>query len=68
MHKKNMFASVLVVFVSFASIAQSGTGAPPPPAPPPPPGLPIDGGIVVLFILALCYGIYKSYKISKQTA
>ncbi|WP_458628315.1 PID-CTERM protein-sorting domain-containing protein [Winogradskyella sp. PC D3.3] len=61
-----MFASVLVFFVGFASMAQGSAGAPPPPAPPPPPGLPIDGGIIVLFTLALFYGIYKSYKISKQ--
>ena len=66
MHKKNMFASVLVFFVGFASMAQGAT--PPPPAPPPPPGLPIDGGIVVLFLLALCYGIYKSYKSSHKSA
>ncbi|WP_092466084.1 PID-CTERM protein-sorting domain-containing protein [Winogradskyella thalassocola] len=61
-----MFASVLVFFVGFASMAQGAT--PPPPAPPPPPGLPIDGGIVVLFLLALCYGIYKSYKLSHKNA
>ncbi|WP_179334395.1 PID-CTERM protein-sorting domain-containing protein [Winogradskyella costae] len=63
-----MFASILVVFVSFASMAQGTTGSvPPPPAPPPPPGLPIDGGVVFLFILALSYGIYKTYKMSKKT-
>lgn len=66
MQKKYMLASILVFFVGFASMAQ-GSG-PPPPAPPPPPGLPIDGGILVLFLLALAYGIYKSYKLSKRTA
>ncbi len=46
------------------SAAQTGT--PPPPMPPPPPGLPIDSGIIVLFILALAYGIYKARNLSKQ--
>ncbi|WP_229720433.1 hypothetical protein [Winogradskyella helgolandensis] len=69
MHKKNMFVSILVFFVGFASMAQETTGSvPPPPAPPSPPGLPIDTGIVVLFALALCYGIYKSYKLSIKDA
>jgi hypothetical protein len=37
---------------------------PPPPIPPPPPGLPIDGGIFVLLVVALLFGLYKiqSYK------
>ncbi|NRD18667.1 hypothetical protein HNV08_01300 [Winogradskyella eckloniae] len=61
-----MLASVLVFFLGFASIAQ-GT-APPPPIPPPPPGLPIDGGILVLFIVALVYGTYKMVIASKKKA
>ena len=64
-HKKYMLASVLVFLVGFVSMAQD---IPQPPAPPNPPGLPIDGGIVFLFLLALGYGIYKSYKISKRSA
>lgn len=64
MQKKNLLASILVFFVGFASMAQD---MPPPPAPPPPPGLPIDGGIVVLFIVALGYGVYKSFKLNKPT-
>ncbi|MBF8149144.1 hypothetical protein ITJ86_04505 [Winogradskyella sp. F6397] len=64
-----MFASILVFFVGFASMAQSTTGAPPPPPPgPPPPGLPIDNGLIALFILALGYGVYKSYKLSQKKA
>jgi len=65
MHNKYMLASVLVFLVGFVSMAQD---IPQPPAPPNPPGLPIDGGIVFLFLLALGYGIYKSYKISKRSA
>jgi ABC-type antimicrobial peptide transport system permease subunit len=66
MQNKNMSASILFFFIGFVSMAQGGT--PPPPMPPPPPGLPIDGGIVVLFVVALSFGIYKAYKISRETA
>ncbi|WP_370003662.1 PID-CTERM protein-sorting domain-containing protein [Winogradskyella sp.] len=59
-----MLASILFFFVGFISMAQGAT--PPPPMPPPPPGLPIDGGIVMLFLVALSLGIYKAYKISKN--
>lgn len=41
-------------------------GAPPPPMPPPPPGLPIDNGIILLFVVGLVYGVYKTHKNSKQ--
>lgn len=68
MHKKYMLASVLVFLVGFVSMAQGTGSVPPPPAPPNPPGLPIDGGIVFLFLLALGYGIFKSYKMSKRSA
>lgn len=42
---------------------------PPPPGVPPPPGLPIDGGVVVLLILAIVYGLYRLYqfKLNKKT-
>jgi len=65
MQSKNMLASIVFMFIGFISMAQGGT--PPPPMPPPPPGLPIDGGVVVLFIAAIAYGIYKAYKISRKT-
>ncbi|WP_299121401.1 hypothetical protein [uncultured Winogradskyella sp.] len=61
-----MLASIALFFAGFASMAQGAT--PPPPMPPPPPGLPIDGGIVALFFIALVFGIYKSNKISKKVA
>lgn len=64
MQKKNTFASVLFFFVGFISMAQ-GSG-PPPPNAPDPPGAPIDGGIVVLFLIAFGLGIYKAYKMSKK--
>jgi hypothetical protein len=59
-----MLASILFFFIGFASMAQGST--PPPPMGPDPPGLPIDGGIVTLFVVALVYGIYKVNKISKR--
>jgi len=61
-----MLASVLFFFIGFVSMAQGS--APPPPMPPPPPGLPIDGGTVILFLIALSFGVYKAYKISKKKA
>ncbi|WP_252723656.1 PID-CTERM protein-sorting domain-containing protein [Winogradskyella psychrotolerans] len=67
MQNKYILASISVFLVGFVSMAQSNT--PPPPLPPPPPGLPIDGGVIALFVVALIYGIYKAYKLStKQRA
>ena len=43
---------------------------PPPAPPPPPPGLPIDNGILILFIVAILYGssriIIKNIKSKTQ--
>ena len=64
MLKKNMLASIALFLVSFASMAQGAT--PPPPSPPPPPGLPIDGGIIALLVVALIYGVYKINKTLKR--
>lgn len=65
MHYKNMLASILFFFIGFVSMAQD---MPQPPAPPPPPGLPIDDGLVALFMVALIYGVYKINQISKRDA
>lgn len=64
MQNKTIVASILFVFTGLISVAQGNV--PPPPAPPPPPGLPIDNGLIVLFIVALVYGIFKINKISKR--
>lgn len=64
MQNKNMLASILFLFAGFVSVAQGAT--PPPPMPPPPPGLPIDSGIVVLFLVALSFGVYKTFKTSQK--
>lgn len=59
-----MLASILFFFLSAVSMAQGAS--PPPPMPPPPPGLPIDSGILILFIIALTLGVFKAYKISQK--
>jgi hypothetical protein len=60
---KRIFASILFVLISFVSSAQGGGDTvPPPPLPPPPPvGFPIDGGILVALVVALCYGSVAYY-------
>ncbi|GGW57557.1 hypothetical protein DFQ11_101784 [Winogradskyella epiphytica] len=69
MQNNKMLASALLFLVGFASMSQNvGEGVPQPPAPPPPPGLPIDSGIVLLIVVALTYGAYKTYQLSKKTA
>ena len=56
---KKMIASVLLLLISFVSVAQS---TPPPPVPPPPPGLPIDGGVFVGLCIGLFLGVKKLLK------
>lgn len=61
-----MFASILFFFIGLISMAQGST--PPPPNAPDPPGAPIDGNIFILFCIALTFGVYKMYKLSRKTA
>ena len=56
----NKIITILVVLFSIQGVLAAET-TPPPPTPPPP-GLPIDGGLVVLFFLALVSGYYLSKK------
>lgn len=58
---------LLLLIFSFQTGFSQGT-PPPPPTTPPPPGLPIDGGLVVLFFLALTSGYYllQKYKLYKK--
>ena len=55
----NRFFIILVVFLLQGTVVFAEPGPPPPSTPPPPPGLPLDGGIFLLALLSLCYGIYK---------
>ena len=59
----NRISIILVVFLLQATAVFADPGPPPPSTPPPPPGLPLDGGILILGVLSMCYGIYKLYKI-----
>lgn len=51
-------AVLLMVSASAAAIPNNG----PPPPGVPPPGLPIDGDLVALTIIALIFGLFKIYK------
>ncbi|WP_298221427.1 PID-CTERM protein-sorting domain-containing protein [Flavobacterium sp.] len=59
---------ILSAFVLFGASAYAAPQGPPPPGVPPP-GLPIDGGVVLLLVAALGYGIYKinQLKFHKKT-
>lgn len=69
---KKSTATILLIFISISGIAQNSAGGgsgPPTPeggVPPPPPGMPIDNGLIVLFVAALIYGIYLIVKHSKN--
>jgi hypothetical protein len=61
-------AIILNVIILFGTSANAAPEGPPPPGVPPP-GLPIDGGVVLLLVAALVYGIYKinQLKLHKKT-
>lgn len=59
MKKRHLLAIILVV--AFTLVAK-GQVVPPPIPPPPPPGLPIDGGLVVLLLSGVFYGIIRVSK------
>lgn len=54
-----------IVFIAFMFIAQV-TFAQGPPPPPPPIDLPINGGVIVLFLAAIGFGIKKIVDSSKK--
>lgn len=47
-----------------ASAFAAPTGPPPPGVPPP--GLPVDGGVLVLSIVAMLFGLYKIYRLQQK--
>ncbi|WP_298763189.1 PID-CTERM protein-sorting domain-containing protein [uncultured Polaribacter sp.] len=56
MNKKNTLTFfLLLLFISTVT----GQMVPPPVPPPPPPGLPLDGGVLFLFLSGLIYGAAK---------
>ena len=50
-----MLDSVLFTIILFMSMVQA-----------PPPGLPIDGGVEVLFLVAIIFGALKIMRINKK--
>jgi hypothetical protein len=52
---RNILLSFVVILLAPQLFAQG------PPPPPPPPGLPVDGGLIILFLTAIGYG-YKKIK------
>ncbi|WP_162523793.1 hypothetical protein [Flavobacterium sp. LMO8] len=58
----NRIITILVVLLSVQGVFAAGPTDPPPPTPPPPPGLPLDGGLLILFVLALVSGYCLSKK------
>ena len=63
---KNLILSLLAGLTTFFTYAAPPVG-PPPPTPPPPPGLPIDGNILLLVVVAMAYGFYSLKKFKLQS-
>jgi hypothetical protein len=63
----NRILIILAVFFLQQTSVFADAGPPPPSTPPPPPGLPLDGGIFLLTILSISYGLYKLNKIKKAS-
>ena len=55
---KNKIVFSLILSLVFVTLAEA-QAVPPPKGPPRPPGLPIDGGISVLLLAGVAYGIKK---------
>lgn len=53
---KKIVATMAIVIITLQTYAQI---VPPPVPPPPPPGLPIDGGVILLLIGGIIYGVRK---------
>ena len=63
----NRIILILAVFFLQQTNIFADSGPPPPSSPPPPPGLPLDGGVYVLVLLSIFYGMYKLNKIKKAS-
>lgn len=57
MKKRSVKIITLITAVLYCGIC-FGKANPPPPLPPPP-GFPVDGGLVILFVLSLSLAFYK---------
>lgn len=56
--------NVVIILIIIFPIFICAQVVPPPVPPPPPPGLPINGGVLFLFISAIVYGIKEIKKSS----
>jgi hypothetical protein len=63
---KNLILSLLASLTGLFAFAAPPVG-PPPPTPPPPPGLPIDGSVFLLVVVAMVYGFYTLRKFKLQS-
>lgn len=67
---KNIPTAILLMLISMTANAQSslggGSGPPAPQGGTIPPGLPIDDGLIILFVVAFVYGVYIILKHSKK--
>jgi hypothetical protein len=59
--KKNINSVLMlcIFFMLIGFVAYSQVKPPTPIGPPPPPGLPIDGGLSILLIAGIAYGVYE---------
>jgi hypothetical protein len=64
----NRIVTSLVVFLLPLTAVFAAPGPPPPSTPPPPPGSPLDGGILILALVSLTYGLYKTTEINRKKA
>jgi hypothetical protein len=64
----NRFFTSLVVFLLPLTTVFAAPGPPPPSTPPPPPGSPLDGGILILVLISLTYGLFKTTEINRKKA
>ena len=64
---KNLIISLLAGLTTLFTYAAPPGGGPPPPTPPPPPGLPIDGSVFLLVVVAMVYGFYTLRKFKLQS-
>ena len=64
----NRIFIILVVFLSSIATYAAPVDPPPPSTPPPPPGLPLDGGILILALISLTYGLFKIVQLNRKKA
>jgi len=61
--------ALVAVFSGVSVVFARSPHAPPQPGLPPPPGLPIDDSVIMLFVAAVAFGLYKIYhlRLNKKT-